>query len=932
MSGTMVKKIIEWLKAKLNRNPQANPVQLQETAEQRQERKRAEERPAQWELIKQATPIAHKAVLFEWDDKAYGDRWDPTDGIANLQFEDLWSLADTDGNNPKHLCQFPKIGIVFHFVYWPKVGSVSERATWPICEPDSTLDPIERDLIAYSQRDLVNRPLQSLVVDEDEHRTVDVSFPQAIVYKGEGETYGMRLPGNLESRIVPFDFTRAYTRYRNGAIVFHLGLKSIVTPFVDDLNEYEVTQLVKMWEGGEGYDSLTAHQTVKFGGVDIRKFALDEINALNITPSLTEESVIIPASAHATSNTQVPDEESGNKLHLAGGTIETINIECRDYLKDYLDGVHRDEDKYITKYIKLDVEYIKANLRNGIYVSSLGPRKVLSVGNVNSGNNPLDLKVGRALAAIGTGLFDVQNLDGDEMMDSLRNFTFDTDKRVLLINKGTMLAVESEERMFDEHGHVMGCSPYLWLPHTVAIYNNYVLRAADQKFQSAKNPGIEQDYQAAEFRLRQLIQEEYIEEAFHYDLEKQLLQKCSENRGLVKQYETAKTRIQAVNGILDEMRSSRERVQSWMLELFVAVLAVVQVIAGYLQIQQIVIEKSSLQSEFGFFLIGPLILACFALWVVDRGMLYLNESGGGLKKRLKLAFESAYTSGQSHKTLLKSPLLYLVFALLLIYNIFQLLEGHRSYYHVLGVGVLSICVALMFQNYLELKRPYRMKGMTGVKYVVSCVMMAIFLCGAFFMIGEWAEMLEMNDNPVDHEQQVIANLDALHLQFREDIENINVQANIHRQGVAAVIIDTVRQDMGPIKNKLDNVKNEVNMLANGIKISGLGENAEKQLSNIFNSINGGISQIAKKLESIEGQVAAISKAQNLDPVHGTVFKDELEKVYERMGEAYKELQELNKKVAKTREVVVNLSVIPLKKDEKVTWEPKSTVPKQNQRQ
>ena len=643
-----------------------------------------------------------KVRLYEWDKE---DWTDPSD----LE-EDLWE---------KPITTFSDIGVIFHFVYWPKYVSDKKSeniASWNSDQEDSTLGPIERDIIAYSQRNLESRPLQSCLyspqrskaqdetgsVDSDtgfEKKVVEITFPRTIVYKGEGKDFGLALRPREKPRNVKFFLTQVFTRFRNGAIVLHLGFKSLnyklaieklsgtfrtiqdelvkislnndlkklfkeiakcekrqinsdqdfkaIAVLIDEIaetatnlhedlknqlkgisdsikeevrrsgvSEFELTQLVKMWEAGEGYDPLLV------------KFKLDDEEALHNIQSLAASQfrlicqdprlkAFVTADELEGIQATVPDdfksirqaddspgkvsnsrqnlspEEFSARLILLGGTIQSMDKDIHDDLLMLLKAGKLQDSK--------GDEGDSAQRVELAYQVPDGDKDEIP--------NEL-ISTGRSLTAIGTALFDVQNLDADEMHESLRGFELDTKTRYVLVNKGTFFCIDFEDRTYDVHASRMSCSPYLWLPHGVAIYNNFVLQVADEQFRIAQDVRRESEYQAAEIRLRQLVQEDHLKEVFHYSSEKNLLKRSSDDRGIEEQLKATDRRLIAVNGILDELRENRERVLQWILEIGVGFLAALQLLSGYVALRDLVKDHwlQYVGSSFAFTLVGLGIL------------------------------------------------------------------------------------------------------------------------------------------------------------------------------------------------------------------------------------------------------------------------------------------------------------------------------------
>jgi hypothetical protein len=467
--------------------------------------------------------------------------------------------TEQNGNSDKGLpkvrnyYEFDEFGVVFHFMFWP-AHKVDRLVPWDDDRPDKTLDPIERDLLSYNIRDLKNRPFQSSVQSYEgkECAKVRVTFPQDIEYKGEGSDYRIvqcHQTSLGKSRSVDLHATACTTRFRNGSFFLQLGFYSDGDASLTDL---ELIALAKLWEEGEGYDV----HAVTFDGEPIEVYAKRQFKRINdrqpekLRVSKTETDLIKPGSE--------VDEESGDWLHLAGGTIQINHRLAYATLKSYLDSMRAENESQGDDFAVFERD------------------------------------LGRGLKGIETGLLDILNVDNDELQDSLDRFEAhqNAKDRLAVANKGTLLAICREDRLFSQHHRTMAVSPYLWLPHTVSIYNFVVLKTADQIFRQIRGESKSEDrYSSCEARMRSLIQEQGLRGVFHYPLERHVLKCCNATRGNVGQLDTAKSRLQAIDGALRGIRDNREKVSGWVLQVLLGVLAVFQLFSSYDQLNNLV-ERS----------------------------------------------------------------------------------------------------------------------------------------------------------------------------------------------------------------------------------------------------------------------------------------------------------------------------------------------------
>src|SRR5262249_22009170 len=155
-------------------------------------------------------------------------------------------------------------------------------------------------------------------------------------------------------------------------------------------------------------------------------------------------------------------------------------------------------------------------------------------------------------------------------------------------NKATILTFSSDCRLFKRFKDVVGASPYLWLPHIVAIYNGELSRLAIEEFDTAENIGSESRFRHARTFMRARLQAEPLLSLFHYQHEQTIHKQCLETRGVNALSKTAGLRLKSVEGEVKEMSELRQRGTAYLLQVSLALVSVATLLANYTNIQKLI--------------------------------------------------------------------------------------------------------------------------------------------------------------------------------------------------------------------------------------------------------------------------------------------------------------------------------------------------------
>jgi hypothetical protein len=501
-------------------------------------------------------------------------------------------------------------GVVFHFHYWDDEG---------LDRSDRVIESVERDILAYAYRE--KRPFRSapLAIDEDLNEVV-VEFPDETFYVAEGEVRVLvdateRAAAEATSapaatapsdpiadasdpakrsdavggrkrtfRLCAFRtvFSGEQRRGRSAFYdaVLHVGLVPLCdgdgNPLAESiLDEYDVIRLVKLWEGGEGVSSYEPHAMQKQLGFRVRgSVELTSIGKLAIR--------ILDGAGVRKRNEGEIASASENVQPLAGTVQLQVGTERWTPIYERLAKLRSKTEGADASF---SLEAITDDFKRK-HRSDLQPADVSDAIATEEADRLWSQLL--ALQGILCGLLNVDLADDAEMRDTFllpMNLTADA---MLAVNKGTMLMVSDDCRLGRDLAPTLGVNPFLTIPHAALLYNEIQLNAALENARTARAKGLEENHlQRAEVEMRRALQERYLPNIFHYSRERTLFDQGVESRRFRELEKDAFQRLDGVDATLDEVREGKQRLQQFFLDLFVAILTIVQVMGNYEQLHHL---------------------------------------------------------------------------------------------------------------------------------------------------------------------------------------------------------------------------------------------------------------------------------------------------------------------------------------------------------
>jgi ABC-type phosphate transport system substrate-binding protein len=385
---------------------------------------------------------------------------------------------------------FARCSVSFHYVLLSELRSVQES-------PSNPFSSFERDLLAHSFRD--NSLIYSDVISGEEF-SMTVTFPSKLEYCAEGEVKPLRF-GPTEKKVnfrclltrttFPSPINSDTDNRRHSILHATLLLNDSKTV----IHEYDLIQLIKYWEGGEGIGNDEPH-TVR------RNLKFNQHSCLE--DAIIDQLKKVGASI---------DPQSPLKSPLCGSI--QLDLDCAG-----------DEAKSEWQNLLKTIDW-KTQAERNEYTTIDHPKI-------------------KALAGILQGLFDFPYIETAELKDVFDNAIIDPGEcpMMMAIHKGTLLQISSNCRLMNlkpvrEH---IGISPYLIIPHAVLVYHESLLSEAANSLKNALGKPLEKktskqildSLQSTQIQLREDLKVRWLPSIFHYPTERYIYENGHTTRGLIE--------------------------------------------------------------------------------------------------------------------------------------------------------------------------------------------------------------------------------------------------------------------------------------------------------------------------------------------------------------------------------------------------------------
>jgi hypothetical protein len=463
---------------------------------------------------------------------------------------------------------FCEYAIAFHLAArWCGEGMPPRAQT----KEERAMESYEDDMLLYAHRE---EPPFRTRVDSGDFNQVTIGFAPELSYETEGKQKTVRCAGAGEDgRLRNFEVALGETVFERSETVFEhrrspLGVLTLVLTPGDELNEYDVIKLAKLWEGGESVGTPSAIVEGQDLWFDERK-TLHEL-ATHAFPGW-----------HPLDYAEVGGETSA-RVGYRVGTIELYVPKAR-----------------WRKQLFTDVATLKRQ-REAPTNRARWDRAV-------------------AVGGVLQGLLDFQAIEDYELADVFAEVDVDPDREKMRgFHKGTLLSLESEEEPDEdeeERPSPLGVDPYLAVPNILLLHNEERLKSARRREGelSAKQRGptrelferaaINETENGLSDMARLLAQD--LPAVFHYPSERRLQKRGRASRGLDDLNTFVRLRMEDLSNVVQTRVRNRDR---WTTGLAIAV----GVVTSFL-IQQ-AIQGRPLWLVF----FAAILLFAIFLWLRDR--------------------------------------------------------------------------------------------------------------------------------------------------------------------------------------------------------------------------------------------------------------------------------------------------------------------------
>jgi hypothetical protein len=401
---------------------------------------------------------------------------------------------------------------------------------------ERAMESYEDDMLLYAHRDAA--PFRTRVAEPI--RQVSLGFAPEVTYEAEGKRQPVLCAGASEAgRFRRFSVLLGETPFKRSETIMErkrcpLGVLTLVLTPPDpraegsELNEYDVIKLVKLWEGGESVEALSA---------------IIEKRDLWFTREAGEQATLHDLAIDAFPGWKPLDySEQGNETGARQG---------------YRVGT-------------LELELPRSNGWNQELFEDIAKLK-------RSREAPEDSERRDRVVAVGgilQGLLGFREIEDYELADVFADIDVDPEDETLrAFHKGTLLSLsgeaEAEDEEKEERPPPLGIDPYLAVPNIVLLHNEQRLKSARrlESELSTKQRGPVRELlgraaiNATENGLNEMARllDQDLPNVFHYKSERRLQKRGRESRGLDDLNTFMRLRMDDLSSVLQSRVRSRDR-------------------------------------------------------------------------------------------------------------------------------------------------------------------------------------------------------------------------------------------------------------------------------------------------------------------------------------------------------------------------------------
>lgn len=437
---------------------------------------------------------------------------------------------------------------------------------------------MEMDLLSHAFR---NPPVCNSECITLNSRRVTLHFPATYLFNSEGRTVIQESQRIRVSAML--NISRTCFRH-SGRTIWHMAF---VPAENDHFTEHDIIKLIHLYDGKSERTNLDS----------AIRFSLDEQQQSGSVYWLLEQFI------------------GKRQTVLKSGTIQIIS-DSGDSTRDPLDthtGLMDLAKQGRQKEGKEEHEKLQKIIREGINEHQERKRVLL------------------ALCGIVTGIFDFDEIDVEEALDTL-DPTFSDASTFIRIHRNTVVSISNGDRALEACQKHIGATPYLLLPHAVLIHNESLVHdaevLADQALKSLVTPkpewwhrvgnepsgNLEELERNLHFAEKNMSQ--YLPDIFNYVTEKDLLEKGSQGRGLYEKRAMVQSKLKELGSDINSLWHIRREKGQMIVGFLLMLISVLQVKGSF---EDDMGNLSSVE-EITLFIAVGIVLGSLLIWSWSRGI------------------------------------------------------------------------------------------------------------------------------------------------------------------------------------------------------------------------------------------------------------------------------------------------------------------------
>jgi hypothetical protein len=186
-----------------------------------------------------------------------------------------------------------------------------------------------------------------------------------------------------------------------------------------------------------------------------------------------------------------------------------------------------------------------------------------------------------ALCGIITGIFDFEQIDGGEALDTLVP-TYAHHGVFARIDRRTLLQISSADRSLQTVLTTVGVSPYLIIPHALLIFDDHLTQqahAAAEVVLRESAPSLAA-LESAREEMNRNLRGLWLSNVFNYGTERALFSSGQEARGTNDRYRLLHARLMEIEGSLSQAWERRRQLSESLISVLLALISIVTFILG----------------------------------------------------------------------------------------------------------------------------------------------------------------------------------------------------------------------------------------------------------------------------------------------------------------------------------------------------------------